>query len=117
MSKVHVLTSDMSGNYHIVIHTPTPSGNNSAGVSWKTAGLNSGLMGITTLTEGTGAGQITTSERTTIISGDIIEIVTTIPAESGGASSQSLDQMINQIINQTLSDLEKKLKYFGYIQN
>lgn len=116
MSKMHILTADTTGNYRVVIHTPTPSGNNSVGISWKIAGLNSSLIGTTIMTEGIGAGQITTAERNQIISGDILEIVTSIPAESGGTTVQSINQMVDQIINQTLSDLAKRLKYFGYTQ-
>ena len=63
MSKIHAL-QNFGGNVQVVLHTPMPSGNNSVGVSWKNAALNSGIQGITSMTEGTGAGQITTAEKT-----------------------------------------------------
>lgn len=117
MSKIHVLTADITGNYQVAIHTQTPSGNNSAGISWKVSGLNSNLIGITILTEGTGAGQITTAEKATIVSGDVIEIIANIPAEFGGATSSSLNEMANNVINEYITKLSKQLKYFGYTQN
>lgn len=116
MSKIHVLTSDTNENNQIVIHINIPSGNNLANISWKIAGLNSGIIGTTIMTEGVGAGQISSSEKANIIAGNEIEIVTNISAESGGATPQSLDLMVNQIINQKLTDLAKQLKYFGYTQ-
>lgn len=116
MSKIHVLSADTNGNYQIVIHTNTPAGNNSAGISWVTAGLNAGLLGISVMAVGTGAGQITTAEKANVTAGTVIEIVINIPAESGGATSASLDNMVNQIITQRINDLAKQLKYFGYTQ-
>jgi len=116
MSKIHVLTADTTGNYKIVIHTNTPAGSNSVGISWQAAGLNSGLIGTTIMTVGTGAGQITSSENNNILAGTVFEIVSNIPAESGGATPTSLNQMADQIINQRLTELAKQLKYFGYAQ-
>jgi hypothetical protein len=116
MSKIHVLTSDINKNYNIVIHTPTPSGNNLVGISWQTAILNSGLIETTIMTVGTGPGQILAAEQAQILAGSVIEIVSNIQAESGGTTSASLDQMANQIISQKLNNLAKQLKYFGYTQ-
>ncbi len=116
MSKIHVLTSDTSGNYQIIIHTNTPAGNNSAGISWKTAGLNSRLIGTTSMTVGTSPGQISSTEQSQIVAGTVFEIITNIPAESGGTTPESLNQMSDQIISQRLTDLAKQLKYFGYTQ-
>ena len=78
MSKIHALETNDS-IAQVVLHTATPVGNNSVGVSWKDAGLNSGKLGTTALTEGTGAGQILTTEKAQV--------------EAGGATSAQ--KMIN----------------------
>ncbi len=116
MSKIHVLAADNNGNYNIVLHVAVPVGNNSVGVSWQTAGLNSGLTGHTVMTVGTGAGQISSSENTSVLSGSVVEIVANIPAESGGATVASLNLIADIIITQVLANLAKQLKYFGYTQ-
>lgn len=118
MSKIHVLEGQVNGKYHFVIHTPTPAGNNSVGVSWVTAGLNSGFTGKTSLTIGTGAGQISAAENTTVLNGTVIEIPANIDAESNGSppSQATLNQIVDEIISNYLGILAIQLKYFGYTQ-
>lgn len=113
MSKIHVLETDHR-EAKVVLHTDTPAGNNSVGISWKEAGLNSGRLGTTVLTEGTGAGQIATAEKTQVESGDVIEIADTIHVESGGATSASIDEMADQLIDKHEADLQIILNYYGY---
>lgn len=113
MSKIHVLET-IHGIANVVLHTNTPAGNNSVGIAWKEAGLNSGKLGTTMLTEGTGAGQITTAEKAQVESGDVIEIVDSIHVESGGATADSIDELAGPIINEYEAELQRKLNYFGY---
>lgn len=115
MGKAHVLAADNGKKYTVVIHTPTPTGNNSAGKSWKNAGLSAGILGTTTLVEGSGVGQITTAERNSIIAGDLVEIVAQFNAESGGATLSSLTEMVDKIISEWQTNMTMKLKYYGYV--
>lgn len=113
MSKIHVLETDHR-EAKVVLHTATPAGNNSVGIAWKEAGLNSGKLGTTMLTEGTGAGQILTAEKAQVESGDVIEIVSSIHVESGGATSASINEMADQIITKHEAELQVILNYYGY---
>lgn len=112
---VHVLESSARGRYRVAIHTPMPAGNNSAGKSWKdcwiAAGMNTSILAV-----GTAPGNTDTTERSSILAGDVIEFVTEIPAESGGATSASVAQMVNALITSYLSDVAARFKYYGYAQ-
>jgi hypothetical protein len=112
---VHVLDSRGQGRYRVAIHTPMPAGFNSANKAWKDCWVAAGFN-TTVLSIGTAPGQTDSAERTAILAGDVIEIVAEIPAESGGASSQSVAQMVNALITATLADLAMHLKYYGYTQ-
>lgn len=92
MSKFHVLETN-AGEASVVLHSVMPAGNNSVGVSWKDANLNSGSQGTTVLSEGTGAGQITTAEKANIEAGDVLEVTGLIPVESGGATPASINEL------------------------
>ena len=118
MAKIHILTASQ-GLYDLVIHVATPAGNNSAGISWKNVIIGAG-RNTTRLTEGNGAGQITTVEKASIIAGDLIEIATSVPAESGGTTAQQLtaglDLLATARISEALALFQKQYKYFGYTQ-
>lgn len=107
MSKVHILEADNKGNYKVVIHSPVPPGNNSAGKAWKDclteSGANTSVM--------TG---LTTQEATDIQNGDVIETVASVKAESGGASQASLNAMVDSIISGSNQNLATRYKYYGY---
>ena len=110
MSKMHVLAADNKGVYNAVAHYPTPAGNNSCGISWKAAGLSSGMIGSTALTEGTGPGQISTAEKASIVAGDVIEVSLTIVSETLASATAEVDAAIAN--HQRF--LAKSLKYFGF---
>lgn len=116
MATVHVLTR-IGNKFRCIIHFAVPAGNNSANVSWKTAGLNSGLTGSTVMTEGSGAGQITTAEKATVLSGDVIEFTADIEAETAGTSSVQLGAMVDaeaiKLIAAKTTELQTALKWFG----
>jgi hypothetical protein len=115
MAKIHVLDSDGNGVYRVVLHTPVAGGNNSAGHAWTdvvvAAGLNTSI-----LPEGTGIGEISTAELADITAGNVLEIVSSINAESGGATAGSLTALANQIIADRTAQLAQKYKFFGYTQ-
>lgn len=127
MSKIHILGATDEGQYRVVLHFNMPPGNNSAGLTWKSAYVNNWrlnhisqagaiLAPYSIMEEGTGPGQITTAERNQVIAGDVIEIVASIRAESGGTTAASLTAMADQIIAETQARLARELKYFGYTQ-
>lgn len=117
MSKIHVLESDGGGNYRIIIHVAVPAGNNSAGVSWKNCVLATRVGGSTSLPVGAGPGEITQTEKDSITSGDVIEISTVIKAESGGATPESLERMVDQEALSYKQELMARLKYYGYTKD
>src|SRR3990167_10187920 len=86
MSKVHILAGN-GGTYQIIIHTNTPTiGNNAIGNNWKTCYINAGLATTSVMSVGIGLGQITSSEAASVLSGDMLEISTTIPNRFDGAT-------------------------------
>ena len=114
MSKIHAF-ENFAGNVQVVLHTAMPAGSNSVGVSWKNAAINSGIQGTTVMVEGTGAGQIATAEKTSVLAGDVIEISgKTIPYASGGGGLPSVNEMADLLINEYKADLQLKLQYFGF---
>ena len=117
MSDVHVLTGEGNSST-LVFHIPVPILNNAVGIPYRTALANSGLGGTTTMSEGTGAGQISTAEKAQIEAGEIYELVTFFPVESGGSTPAQLRASIRkwyqQLAGQTLTELQARLRYFGY---
>lgn len=113
MANLHVL--EIGGDkVRCVCHIATPAGNNSAGISWKNIVLGAGLN-KTVMTEGSGAGQITTVEKNSIISGDLLEIVLNfkVPSGTGPQKSAALDAVFAKMASQYLSDLQYQYQYFG----
>lgn len=112
--KIHVLSADDENNFTIVIHTPVSVGNNAVGVSWKNAGLASGKIGSTMLTEGSNGWQVSTAEKASIIAGDVLEIITSIKVGSGGVTLTVLNAIADIKIAESIAMLSRQLKYFGY---
>lgn len=111
MARIHVLAGGQC-----VVHGPVPAGNNAAGVSWKTAIVNSGYGGHTIMPEGNDAGQITTAEKALIASGDLYEIVLTVHIPEGANAGQRaalLDIEIAKASSEEQAKLAKALRYFG----
>lgn len=71
MSSIHVLTGS-GGFFQVVVHSPTPAGDNAVGVSYETALKNSG-NNVTVMPIGSGPGEITPAEATLVSCGAIIE--------------------------------------------
>lgn len=113
--KIHILEALEAGRYRAVLHAPVPAGNNSAGVPWKAALVGAGLN-KTALPVGTLPGTIDALERDAVVAGDVLEIVTELRAETGGATPASLTQMADRVIADRLQQLAARLKFFGYTQ-
>lgn len=120
MAKIHVLKADNNGRYSVIIHVPTPSGDNSVGKSWKTAGLQGGDLGKTVMTVGAGPGQTDQTEFDAIINGDTMEISGTFLIESGGNSNAEVIAALNKMVDARILTEQARLmrvyKYFGRTQ-
>lgn len=119
MSTVHVLEQN-NGEFRCVLHFAVPAGNNSAGLTWKAVGLASGRTGTTRLTEGTGPGQITTSEKAQVVSGDVVEFESMLRAESGGLTGALLgatvDAMATAAIAAYQAEFARTFKWYGAVR-
>lgn len=112
MSQIHILESDGNGVYRAVLHGNTPAGNNGAGVAWSTVLVNAGLA-VTVLPEGAGPGQITTVEKSQVLAGALMEVVTRLRVESGGGGAASIDDMAATALTAARQEFTRKYNRFG----
>lgn len=119
MSRLHVLEGTGTPNtFRIVLHETTPAGNNSAGISWATALVNSGRT-QTVMSEGAGAGQITTAEKAAVLAGTTLEAVfefTVDPAWNAATRNAALDAEATKLLAETQAKLAAELKWFGAVR-
>lgn len=115
MARIHVLESVGLNTYRVVVHDTTPGGNNPAGIAWSTAIQNAGRA-ITSMTEGSGAGQITTAERATVLNGTVLEgsfAWQDDPLWNNAQRNADLDLRATQLIDELQARLAAELRYFG----
>lgn len=117
MAKIHVLEGSGSppGIFRVIVHANTPAGNNSAGVSWATALINSGRA-FTRMVEGNGAGQITTAEKASVLAGTVMEgayVISDDVTFTGPQRAAYLDSMADRFIAEMMATAGLELKYFG----
>lgn len=112
----YVLSGDGNGAYRFVTHYLTPIGNNAAGISWANAVVGAGLN-TTSLSIGTGAGQINSSDAALITAGTMIEVAGNIYDASTPTIAQSkLNTTSAAIIADSKARLQIVLNYFGFTQ-
>lgn len=120
MSDIHVLTGDGS-QQRVVMHLPVPNTNNEVGVNYRTALVNSGLGGATTMTEGSGAGQINTVEKAKVEAGEVYEHSTTFELEGVGASTASQQAALRAAFTRektaVVDKIQRQLKFFGHTES
>lgn len=114
MSKIHIQKAN-NRKYDVVVHTPMPSGSNTAGETWKDCWVADG-KNLTVLKVGTKPSNITQAESNGIIAGDTMELSTTVLAESGGTAVASLNELVDTFIIEEKKKLKNQYKYFGYSQ-
>lgn len=114
-NKVWVLESDGAGNYQCVIHTPTPVGNNSTGISWSSALVGAGLN-ATVLDVGPNGWQQSQTEHDAVVAGTTIELVATLPIDSAHSTAASVTALVASAISDYIALLGRKLMWFGYNQ-
>lgn len=113
MSKIHILESNNAFSYKVAIHFPTPIGNNSVGLSWKSCALSAGNTGSTILLVGTEPGNITQTEYDSIIAGDTVEIIESI-SPGLNPSNAAVEHLVDIYINEWKSCMTHVLKYYGH---
>lgn len=112
MSDIHILELS-GGRQKLVFHVAIPAGNNPSGIPWRTALINSGMGGTTSLKDGDGTqGTISGAEKTSITTGAIYE-VTTIPKRFKNASGAQIDELYAGTASATIAGLQTQLAKFG----
>lgn len=122
MANIHVVAGDGNGSWDLIFHIPIPNTNNSVGVNWRTALVNSGLGGTTQLPDGDGsAGTISAAEKAGLVAGALFEHRERFLLESGGSSGAQTQALIRSLYTREKSraqaDLQRKLKYFGHTES
>ena len=115
MSKIHILEGSRPDTFRIVVHSPVPPGNNSAGFSWATCLVNSG-MAATSMIEGNGPGQITTAEKAQVLGGSLIERRFDFMIDSDWTAAErnaALDAEAAKLIAETEQHLAATLRWYG----
>jgi hypothetical protein len=113
--RMHILQATGPNLYSVVVHAPTPAGNNSAGVAWSTAIQNAGLAG-TSMETGNGAGQISTNEANQVAAGTVIEAQFAWGDDPNWTTAQRLADLslrATQAVDEVLAAYSAKLKWFG----
>lgn len=124
MSHWHARTGDRDGNsFEILFHVPIPSANNRVGVNYRAALVAAGLGGTTKMTEGVGAGLITTAEKAQIAGGELLELsqqVATFPGETAGQLQTRIDALYTALANVNgplITAVKHQLDYWGHDRN
>ena len=118
MADIHVLGGDGLGKWTLVFHFAMPDQDNSVTINYRTALINSGLGGTSTMTEGEGPGQITSAELAQIQAGELYEYSASFPAESGATNNTELLTSIQAVyargLSAVIARLQRQLRYYGY---
>lgn len=121
MADIHVLTTEADGRVNVVFHIAVPDSDNSVSVNWRTALVNSGRGGTTSMTEGSGAGQITTDERSQVESGALYEYRGSLDLDGSGQSTEGRRSVLRSRYTSRkesiLAGLQAELKFFGHIDS
>lgn len=111
MSRLHILAGGQC-----LLHEPVPAGNNAVGVAWRTALVNSGMGGTTSMATGAGPGQITAAELAQVQAGEVLEIAfrVEIPANASAAQRNAImDGEIAKASSEAQSRIAQALRFFG----
>ena len=113
MATLHV--RNRSGNIiNCIIHFDVPTGNNAVGFSWKNIVLALG-RNTTSMVEGSGIGQISTTEKASVVAGDILELSISVTDHGGNASQRAaaIDEQVAAIIVDESSRLKQEFNFYG----
>lgn len=117
MADMHVLAGDGLGRWVLVMHFSVPNIDNEVSVNYRTALVNSALGG-TSMTEGTGPGQISAAEKAQIDAGEIYEHSIRFLAESGANTLPELLAAAREAYareeTRVTAQFQKRLRYYGF---
>lgn len=122
MASYHVLEGQGDGNgYRVVYHVTIPgTGNNRAGIQWRTALMNSVLKNTSVLPAGDGTGgTISATEVTALGNGSLYELErmeVTRPGETAAQFRDRLDAAYPALVTAVQNELQGRLSYFGFIR-
>lgn len=107
-------------DYRLAVYVTVPNSNNTAGVNYRSAIINTGIGGKTALLTGAGTdGTITAAEVTAITAGSLYEEVVTLristyPGAFGSAGwLAALDADIARIQTEVIARLQVRLAFAG----
>lgn len=125
MSRMHILEQVQPNVYNVIVHAPTPAGNNSAGFAWSVVvaaaqtrlNRDGVVVGPTSaMVTGTAPGQIDSAEAAQIAAGTVIEARFQWgddPAWTNPQRLADLNTRATQAVNAALADYAARLKQYG----
>jgi hypothetical protein len=102
--------------YDVVVHSPTPAGNNSAGVAWSEVLVNS-LSNVSSLPVGSGGGRISNNENNAILAGTVFETRfawTDLPTWTNPERAADLNSRAAQAVTLAVADFQRRMRFFGH---
>lgn len=118
MADIHVLSGNGIDKWTLIFHFAVPNVNNAVSVNYRTALVNSGLGGTTSMASGAGPGQMSGAELILIEAGELFEHSVSFPIESGSTDNAEMLAVSRQIYardeTRMIERLQRKLKYFGF---
>lgn len=125
MARMHILQQVSPNLYDVVVHVPTPAGNNAAGFAWSAvvAAAQSSrdkdgvvIAPASSMITGTGPGQIDAAEAAQIAAGTVIETRFQWGDERGWNNTQRLADLnlrAQQAVDETLAIYAERFRQFG----
>lgn len=113
--RMHIMEQGALNQYRVIVHAPTPAGNNSAGFLWALVLINAGLA-VTSMKIGASAGQITQAEADQVAAGTMIEtqlVWEDNPAWTAAERTADLNARATIAVNETLTRYSALLKQYG----
>lgn len=125
MARMHILEQSQPNVFNVIVHAPTPAGNNGAGLAWSAVvaaaqtrlNRDGVVVGPTSaMLTGTGPGQITAAEAAEIAAGTVIEATFQWgddPAWTNAQRLADLNTRATQAVNEVLANYAARLRQFG----
>ena len=115
MARLHIREQTGPNLYSVIVHSPTPAGNNAAGNSWSSCILAASAP-VTQMTIGNGVGQITNGEANAVAAGTVMETAFQWGDDPSWTNQQRLDDLnlrATQAVDEAVSLMQARLKQFG----
>lgn len=115
MARLHIREQVGPNLYNVIVHSPTPGGNNAAGNSWSSCILASSAP-VTQMTIGNGVGQITNAEANAVAGGTVMETAFQWgddPTWDNPTRLADLELRATQAVNEAVALMQARLRQFG----